>query len=426
MKAYQFIGATFNTTPIIQSTVQTSSGNNPGGTLTISSSGNTDSTGIVWASMTISGDEDHGLTSGILRAINAVTGAELWNSQMVPSRDSEGAYLAKFVSPLVINGKVYMATFTDYSTTNSVVVYGLLTASPQFTLAVTPSSQAIVPGGASAALAVSVSPLSGHSFTGAVNLSVTGLPSGVTGTFSPGTVSGAGTSTLTLTASASAALGQSMLTITGKGAKSGFTATSTVKLTVTNQAGGISVNFVGNGTPLNSADVAGVAAKAQWNNITGFSGTAPALTDEFGNATTVSMTYSGENPWELPITATTPNEVMMQGYLDDQDAGATTVTFSGLLQLPSGYTVYVYADGDNTTSLRAGSYVISGAGITTQTVTIADLPNTNFSGTFKQASSSTPAGNYAVFSVPGGSFTLTATPTVSARAPVNGIQIIPN
>jgi hypothetical protein len=376
--------------------------------------------------MTISGDEDHGLTPGILRALNALTGTELWNSQMVPARDSEGAYLAKFVSPLVANGKVYMATFTNYTSPNSVVVYGLLAASPQFTLGLTPPTEAITPGGTPGTFTVSVSPVAGHNFTGSVKLSLSGLPAGVTGTFSPPVITGAGTSTLTLTAGASAALGTNTITVTGTGVKSGIAASATASLTVTNQVGAVSLNFVGNSTPLNPTDIAGVAPKPQWNNITGFTGTVSALSDEFGNGTAVSITYAGQNPWELPITAATPNEVMMQGYLDDQNGGATTVSFSGLPILPSGYTVYVYADGDNSADLREASYAITGAGITTQSITIEDLPNTNFSGTFKQSTSSAPAGNYAAFSIPGGAFTLTATPTVSDRAPVNGIQIVPN
>jgi outer membrane protein assembly factor BamB len=60
------------------------------------------------------------VVSGILRAIRAETMEEIWNSQEVPGRDSVGTY-AKFVPPLIVNGKVYMATFN-----NSVMVYGLL------------------------------------------------------------------------------------------------------------------------------------------------------------------------------------------------------------------------------------------------------------------------------------------------------------
>jgi len=78
---------------------------------------------------------------------------------------------------------------------------------------VTPSLQQIVPGG-STSFTVNVSALNG--FTGDVSLSVSGLPSGVTGSFSPNAVTGgSGTSTLTLTASSSVPLGNYSLTITG-------------------------------------------------------------------------------------------------------------------------------------------------------------------------------------------------------------------
>lgn len=52
------------------------------------------------------------------------------------------------------------------------------------------------------------------SFTGAVNLSVSGLPSGVTGTFNPASVTG-NSSTLTLTATTGAATGAFTATVTG-------------------------------------------------------------------------------------------------------------------------------------------------------------------------------------------------------------------
>jgi hypothetical protein len=50
---------------------------------------------------------------------------ELWNSTMNAARDGFGAF-ARYVPPLVANGKVYMATFS-----NQVAVYGLL---PTYTL----------------------------------------------------------------------------------------------------------------------------------------------------------------------------------------------------------------------------------------------------------------------------------------------------
>jgi outer membrane protein assembly factor BamB len=70
--------------------------------------------------MPLSGSPGNAVVPGIIRAFDAETLDEIWNSQEVSSRDSVGTY-AKFVPPLVVNGKVYMATFN-----NAVVVYGLL------------------------------------------------------------------------------------------------------------------------------------------------------------------------------------------------------------------------------------------------------------------------------------------------------------
>ena len=81
---------------------------------------------------------------------------------------------------------------------------------PTFTLSSTPSSLFLNPG-SSATSAIALSPEYG--FTGSVKLSASGLPAGVTASFSPSSTSGA--STLTLKASASAVQGQTSFTITG-------------------------------------------------------------------------------------------------------------------------------------------------------------------------------------------------------------------
>jgi hypothetical protein len=101
---------------------------------------------------------------------------------------------------------------------------------------------------------------------------------------------------------------------------------------------------------------------------------------------------------------------------------------SGLPANAAGYSLYVYADGDNGGALRTGVYQISEAGIGTTTINVMDAANTNFNGTFVQGKKS--AGNYALFAISATGFTLTATPgTLSdgyPRAPVNGIQIVAN
>ena len=92
-----------------------------GAMLSVSSNGAKPGTGILWASYASSGDAEHGVTPGILRAFDAndIT-KELWNNRQNANRDVGGSY-AKFASPTIANGHVYLATFS-----NRVAVYGLL------------------------------------------------------------------------------------------------------------------------------------------------------------------------------------------------------------------------------------------------------------------------------------------------------------
>lgn len=92
----------------------------PGGMLSISANGSSPGSGIVWASLPLSGNPNHETRPGILRAYDANDlSNELWNSQINPALDSNGGF-AKFVCPTVANGKVYLSTFTG-----QLLVYGL-------------------------------------------------------------------------------------------------------------------------------------------------------------------------------------------------------------------------------------------------------------------------------------------------------------
>lgn len=99
----------------------------PGGLLSVSALGETPGTGILWA-LVGTGDANQNLVPGVLHAFDATDlGRELWNSNQNPERDRLGL-LAKFNTPIVANGKVYVAT-----SSKQVVVYGLLSkgANPQ-------------------------------------------------------------------------------------------------------------------------------------------------------------------------------------------------------------------------------------------------------------------------------------------------------
>jgi hypothetical protein len=127
---------------------------------------------------------------------------------------------APATSNVAIPGAVSYATPGTYVTSFHVTDDDGLASQPKtrtvtvsdFSLSATPASRTLVPGGATTYTAT-VGALNG--FTGTVGLAVAGLPSGATATFSPSTVTGAGSSTLTVSTSASTPTGSYPLTITG-------------------------------------------------------------------------------------------------------------------------------------------------------------------------------------------------------------------
>lgn len=117
----------------------------PGAFLSLSADGGNPRTGILWATHpegcrpTDPGskcadkkdpkcwcDANVGVFPGMLRAIDASSLKELWNSNQ-HSADRLG-YFAKFTPPTIANGKVYVATFAEPAPGNSpakLVIYGL-------------------------------------------------------------------------------------------------------------------------------------------------------------------------------------------------------------------------------------------------------------------------------------------------------------
>lgn len=81
-----------------------------------------------------------------------------------------------------------------------------------FNLSASPSSQTVTAG---TGAAFSLSGLAVNGFSGSVGLSLSGLPAGASGTFSPASFIGAGASTLTVATSTSTPVGSYPLTVTG-------------------------------------------------------------------------------------------------------------------------------------------------------------------------------------------------------------------
>ena len=129
VKCFQVTGNAVNPDP-----VSTAVNSIPFGRIgmTISANGGQEGSGILWES---TGDYIAG-TPGTLHAYDASNLAnEVWNSDMNPARDQMPP-VAKFASPTVANGKVYVPSFA-----NVVTVYGLF--SPPASVGVTPSISAV-------------------------------------------------------------------------------------------------------------------------------------------------------------------------------------------------------------------------------------------------------------------------------------------
>ncbi|MFG1758925.1 M28 family peptidase [Micromonospora echinofusca] len=116
-------------------------------------------------------------------------------------------------------------------------------ATNDFSVAVSPTSGS-VQRGASTTATVSTATTAGSAQT--VGLSATGLPAGVTASFSPSSVTSGGSATMTLSASASAAVGTYTVTVTGAGS-GGVSRSASYTLTVGGGGGCAGGQLIGNG-----------------------------------------------------------------------------------------------------------------------------------------------------------------------------------
>jgi hypothetical protein len=297
---------------------------------------------------------------------------------------------------------------------------------PDFSLTVSTPSTSIFSSG-TATYTVSVAALNG--FSGTVGLAVTGLPSGASASFSPTSINGSGSSTLIVSTVAATPTGSFTLTVTAASGSLTHAANATLNVISSSSINVISINFVGLGNTMGSSEVAGVVPKSNWNQATGASNTSGLpLADETGTATSAVVTWTSDNVWDEPLADQPGNVRMMEGYLDNGNQNTSVVNVSGLPPDPNGYAVYVYANGSISSGSRTGIYQVSGTGITTNSVTLTY--SSNFNGTFTQATAASAAGNYVILTIPNVSgFTLSAIPSFATsgykRAPVNGIQIVP-
>jgi hypothetical protein len=169
--------------------------------------------------------------------------------------------------------------------------------------------------------------------------------------------------------------------------------------------------------PLASADAAGVASQAYWNNASVHAGstanvlspTAGVLVDSNDNATNTTISWTASNCFAAgTATKSTANQELMNGYIDLSYAGSnlTKITLSNISYAT--YDVYVYVGSDGTDRIGHGCLVSSGG---TSSSTYFKTYSANFDGSTWVAAtgSGTATANeaqYIVFhNVTGSSFT---------------------
>lgn len=291
-------------------------------------------------------------------------------------------------------------TGTSGSLSHTATVSITVNASPNFSLAASPSSVTISQGAAGTST-VTITRLNG--FTASVTMSASGLPSGVTAAFSPNP--GTTTSRLTLTASATASPGPATVTITGTSGS--LTHTTTVSLTV------------------NAAPNFALSASPTSVSVTkGGSGTS-AITITPQNGFTGSVTFaasglpSGVSAAFSPNPGTTSSTLTLKA---SAFAAATTATVtitgtSGSLSHTTTLNLTVTTTATANFSMAASPTsltITKGAAGGTSALTITRL--NGFTGNVTLSASGLPSGVTAAFSPNPATTTSTLTLTASSTA----------
>jgi kumamolisin len=200
-------------------------------------------------------------------------------------------------------------------------------SSPSFSLSAT--SVSILQGSSGSSTVTSTV---SDGFDSAVALTVSGLPTGVTGTFSPTSITGSGSSTLSLTVASTTAAGSYTITVTGT--SSSLTKTTTFTLTVTAPVTG--------GFSLSVSPTSGSLARGQSGyavvtvTATGGFDSAVALsatgipTGVTGSFSPTSVTGSGTSDFTLTVSRSAPTgtHVITIKGTSGSVSETTTLTFT--------------------------------------------------------------------------------------------------
>ncbi|MGD0796811.1 MAG: FG-GAP-like repeat-containing protein [Acidobacteriaceae bacterium] len=288
----------------------------------------------------------------------------------------------------------YNVTITGSSgstTASTILTVGVYV--PSFT--VSDSSSVSIGQGTSGTTTVSVNPQAG--FTGSVSLSVVGLPSGVTASWSPNPTTGS--SVLTLRASSTASLGQYNVTIIG--ASSNLTASTTLVLGVylpsftLNDYSGVAIGQGGSGT-----------SYVYINPLYGFTGSVNLSVSGLPSGVTASFAPNPASTGSSMLTLTASSTASLGQY------NVTITGSSGSATASATVTLAVYAP----SFTISDSYSVSVGRGNSATSYIYVNPQTGFTGSVSLAASGLPSGVTASFTPNPTTGTSTLTLSASSAA----------
>src|SRR5882762_7847656 len=302
-------------------------------------------------------------------------------------------------------GHNVLDTRIQQTTTN--VLNRLVNPASNFAIAASPSSQTVTAGGATS-YGVAISPTGG--FSGQVTLSVSGLPSGANGSFSPNPATTS--ATLSVTTSTSTLVGTYTLTISG--VSGNLTHTATVTLVVS-----APVDFTLSASPSSQTVLPG-GGTSYGVTITPPGGCTGQVT------LSVSGLPSGANGSFAPNPATGSSTLSVTTSTSTP-AGSYTLTISGVsgsLTHSGTVTLVVNAPVDFTLAASPSSQTVTQGGSISYNVTIT--PTGGFTGQVTLSVSGLPSGANGSFnpnpttpssslsvttstSTPAGTYTLTIT-----------------
>lgn len=272
-------------------------------------------------------------------------------------------------------------TGTSGTLTGTARIALTITGTPSFTVAAAPSTLGVARG-KSVTGTISITPQSG--FKGTVALAASGLPSGVTASFSA--VSASWNSTLTLTASATATIGASTVAITGTSGN--LTSTANEALTVSAApTPGFSLAASPASLSISTGGSAGstitVAPQNGFTAAVGFS---------------ISGLPSGVTAAFSPSSSTRSSTLTLQAAANAAVGNATLTVTGTTGTLTSAATIVIAVSVPPSFILSATPAALNLTAGTSSASTIAVIPQNGFNAAVKLAASGLPSGVTATLS----------------------------